>query len=119
MANGALFIGWGDVVRGRERQSLEVFNEAVQFFGGLQQQGDIQSFDVVGLEAHGGDLNGFFLLRGDRDRLNQLRYSDEFVRIINRGSAVVNNIGVVSAFTGDELGGLFANYQNDTADLTQ
>jgi hypothetical protein len=32
--------------------------------GGLQLQGTIKSFDTVFLDPHGGDLNGFFLIRG-------------------------------------------------------
>ena len=32
MADDALFIGWGEVVRGREHQALEVFDETVAFW---------------------------------------------------------------------------------------
>jgi hypothetical protein len=71
MANAAIFIGWGNVVRGRERKALQVFNEALHYWSGLQQQGEIESFEPVLLELHGGDLNGFILIRGDRDKLNR------------------------------------------------
>jgi hypothetical protein len=37
MADEALFIGWGEVVRGRERKALEVFGESLQFYRQLQQ----------------------------------------------------------------------------------
>ena len=33
MAEAALFIGWGEAARGREKQALEVFNQAVQYWG--------------------------------------------------------------------------------------
>ena len=118
MANGALFIGWGPGARGREKLGLQVFGEGIQYFAQLQQRGEIESFEPVALEPHGGDLYGFILLRGDRERLNQLRYSEEFIRLINRASAVVDNIGVVGAFTGEELNRLFTSYQEQTADLT-
>jgi hypothetical protein len=36
MADEALFIGWGEVVRGRERKAVEVFNESLQYYGQLQ-----------------------------------------------------------------------------------
>jgi hypothetical protein len=29
MADEALFIGWGEVVRGRERKAVDVFNESI------------------------------------------------------------------------------------------
>src|SRR5690349_165664 len=33
MADAALFIGWGQVVRGREKRAVEVFNESVAYWG--------------------------------------------------------------------------------------
>ena len=45
MADDALFIGWGEVVRGREEKAVEVFNETVQYYGQLQQDGKIESFE--------------------------------------------------------------------------
>jgi hypothetical protein len=56
MAASALFVGFGDPVRGRERQAIKVFNEAVGYYSGLQQNGEIEAFEPVFLEAHGGDL---------------------------------------------------------------
>jgi hypothetical protein len=52
-------------VRGRERQALKVFGEAFEYYSRLQQEGEIESFEPVILEPHGGELGGFFLLRGD------------------------------------------------------
>ena len=116
MAN-ALFIGWGHAVRGREQQSLQVFNEALQYFGGLQQQGEIEAFEPVALEPHGGDLYGFLLLRGDPDKLGRLRASEEFRRIIQRAGLAVEGMGVVTAFVGDELTRLFASFQQQASEL--
>jgi hypothetical protein len=117
MANAALFIGYGPVVPGRERQSLQVFGEAIQYYGTLQQQGQIESFESVFLEPHGGDLGGFILLRGDRDKLNGVRYTEEFLRLTNRAGLVVQNIGVVSAFIGDEQNRLFQDFLTQASEL--
>ena len=54
----ALFIGWGQVVRGREKRAVQVFNESVEYWGGLQGDGKIEDFEVVLLTPHGGDLQG-------------------------------------------------------------
>ena len=67
MAMGALFIGWGQAVHGREQKALEVFQEALRYSGRLQQDGEIQSFEPVALEPHGGDLAGFLLINSDPD----------------------------------------------------
>jgi hypothetical protein len=69
MAGEPLFIGWGAVVRGREKQALKVFQESMEYYGKLQQDGRIEGFDVLLLAPHGGDLNGFVILRGDRKAL--------------------------------------------------
>ena len=118
MATAALFIGWGNAVRGREGKALEVFNEGLQYWTRLQQAGEIESFEPVALEPHGGDLFGFVLIRGERDKLNRLRYSDEWLRLNDRAGAVVEDLGIVSAYIGEDLQRLFANYPSHTSDLT-
>ena len=117
MADAALFIGWGAVVPGRERQAQRVFDEAVAYWTRLQQEGELESFEPVALEPHGGDLQGFCLLRGERDRLSRLRHSDEFRRLNARAALVVANYGVVSAHLGQELGREFATYQEQLGAL--
>ena len=64
MADAGLFIGWGEVVRGREERAVEVFGETVEYYGRLQADGRIESFEPCLLEPHGGDLAGFILIRG-------------------------------------------------------
>ncbi len=63
MADRMLFIGWGTPVRGREERGLEVFNEAIGFYGRMQQEGRIERFDVVLLDPNA-ELNGYIELYG-------------------------------------------------------
>jgi hypothetical protein len=104
MAGEALFLGWGQVVRGREQLALEVFQESVAFYAKLQEDGKIDSFTPVLLAPHSGDLAGFFLMYGEQSSLDAIRASPEFVRLLTRAGAVVDNLGVVSASTGEALG---------------
>ena len=117
MATGALVIGWGAVVRGREQKALQVFNESIQYYTQLQQQGMIESFEPVALEPHGGDLLGFLIVRGDREKLNALRTSEEFLRLNNRAVQVIDNLGVITAFIGEELQRQFADFQTQASEL--
>lgn len=103
MAEAALFIGWGEVVRGREMKALQVFNETQQYYAGLQQAGTIESFETALLSPHGGDLAGFILLRGDQAKLDALRATDEFQRNLVRASLIAANVGVVPAAIGEGL----------------
>jgi hypothetical protein len=103
MADAGLFVGFGNPVRGRESQAVELFNETIGWFSQLQEDGEIESFEPVFLEPHGGDLGGFFLLRGDAEKLAELRVSDEFQQFTIRASLYVESIGVVGATIGERL----------------
>jgi len=65
MASNVMLFGWNRSIPGREKTSAQHFEEFVKYLGGLQQKGAIQGFDTVFLDTHGGDLNGFFLIKGD------------------------------------------------------
>ena len=43
MADAGLFIGWGEVVRGREDRALDVFNETLELYGQMQADGRIEA----------------------------------------------------------------------------
>jgi hypothetical protein len=111
MAGDALFIGWGPVVRGRELKSLEVFQEALGYYGKLQQEGRIEGFEPTLIAPHGGDLAGFILIRGERGKLDEVRTSEEFQRITVRAAMVVDDIGVIDAYTGEALAQQMARFQ--------
>jgi hypothetical protein len=96
---------------------LHVFQEALQFFGQLQQSGQIESFEPVQLEPHGGDLAGFLLIKGDSQRLAQLRMDEDFLRLTARGQMVVEHFGVAAAFLGDQLQRLFTEFGQQASDL--
>ena len=107
MAKDAVLIGWGAAAGGREKLALQVFNEGVQYWTRLRDQGEIDSFDPVALEPHGGDMSGFCLIRGDQEKLDRLRHSAEWIRLNTRATMVVDNFGVVGAYVGEDLQRLF------------
>jgi len=111
MAGDALFLGWGPVVRERELKALEVFEESLTYYGELQQSGRIDSFEPVLLAPHGGGLAGFILIRGSRASLDEVRLSDEFRRLTARASAIVEDVGVIDAYTAEALGEQMATFR--------
>jgi hypothetical protein len=117
MADDALFIGWGEVVRGRERKAIEVFNESLQYYAQLQQDGKVESVEPWFLAPHGGDLAGFILLRGQREQLDEIERSPEFERLQTRASLIVDRTGVINAYTGEALGRLLGEFQEASGDL--
>lgn len=117
MAGDVLFLGWGDVKTGREKLAVDLFGEAVEYWGRLQQEGQIESFEPFFLAAHGGDLGGFFIVRGERAKLAQVRFSEEFELLLLRVTTLLNNVGVIAAYTGDSLAQQMSLYQQATSDL--
>ena len=117
MADWALFLGFGAVARGRETQAVKVFGEGIQYYAELQQKGVIESFEPFLLEPHGGDLGGFILVRGDKDKLAHLRVDDEFQRRLTRAASIVDGVGVITAITGARLAEVMGSYEKDTEDL--
>ena len=115
MADAGLFIGWGEVVRGREERALEVFNETIQFYGQLQADGRIESFEPCLLEPHGGDLAGFILLRGTQEQIDAVHNDEEFERHLTRANFIVDNLGIIHAYMGEEIGRQMSRFQSEAA----
>jgi hypothetical protein len=118
MAEMGVFIGWGAPVRGREAKGLEVFNETLEYYGRLQGDGRIESFEPVVLYPHGGDLYGFVLLRGSQEQIGGLQADEEFQRLLTRAGLIVERLGIVSAALGDSLGRQIGVYQEQISELT-
>ena len=96
MANQALFLGWNRPARGREEQAMKLWGKTMEYYGKLQADGRIESFEPVILMAHGGDLNGFFLVRGDADKLSEIRHEDEFVDFVFESNIPFFTLGHVT-----------------------
>jgi hypothetical protein len=117
MGDFGLFVGFGSAVRGREQKAAQVFNEAVEYFTKLQNEGSIASWQPVFLEPHGGDLGGFFLVWGERDKIAQIRSSDDLTRLNARAQLIVENYGVVGAETGDRVGEQMGIFLQNSGEL--
>jgi hypothetical protein len=115
MADRALFVGFGEPVRGREERAVEVFNEWVGMLGRMQSAGRIESMDVTLLDAHGGDLGGFFHIRGSADQCGALMNDEEFRRAVVDATMIVDEFGVVPAVTGEGVSGEMQMYAEAVA----
>src|SRR5262245_3071838 len=115
MADAGLFIGWGEVVRGREERALDVFNETLEYYGQLQSGGRIEDLEVALLDPHGGELLGYVMLRGTEDQIDAVRRDEDFVRLMTKGSLVVDDLGIIPASIGEGLARAMAIYQEQLA----
>ena len=103
MGTNVVFVGWNRPTTGREQIATALFQEFMQYLGGQQQAGTIQSFDTVFLNAHGGDLNGFAFIRGDSGKLDALLSSETWESYMTRAGLAMDGFGVVRGVTGELL----------------
>ena len=87
MADAGLFIGWGQVVRGREDRALDVFNETIELYGQMQSDGRIESFEVCLLKPHGGELRRLRDHSRERGADRCARRAEDFERDQHEGVA--------------------------------
>ena len=118
MADRMLFIGWGSPVRGREERSLEVFNEAVGLYGRMQQEGRIESFDVVLLGANA-DLAGYMELHGTAGQLAAVQESEDFRRTLVDASLIVDDLRLTSGVTNEGIAQDMAIFKESIARVPQ
>jgi hypothetical protein len=104
MNANVLMMGWNRPVNGREETAGQLFQEFTRYLGGLQQAGQIRSFDTVLLNPHGGDLNGFFLIRGADGEIDALASSEEWMTYMTRAGVTLEGVGVVRGATGNMVG---------------
>ena len=103
MSNAVLFYGWNRAIPGREKEAAALFQEYIGYLGGLKDEGMIDSFDVVLLTVHGGDMNGFFLVRGETAKLDEIRRTNEFNKYMTLSGLLIDGGGLVPGVTGDAV----------------
>ena len=104
-------------MHGREKRALEIFNEVVQYWGRLQKEGRIESFDVAILTPNGGDLGGFLLVRGTAAQIDSVRRSEEYQRLINRSQLIADHFRVADAFVDEGLAQIMSQYGDEVGKL--
>ncbi len=117
MAEYALFIGFGPPRAGKEAAALKNFEESAAFTETLRAAGEIESVEYVLLNSHGGDLNGFFLLRGEPEQLVRLSMAPEFQRLVMRAGVCSEGLGVVNALVDAGVMRSMAAWKEAVSDL--
>ena len=110
MAKSVLFLGWNRAFPGREQQAMDLFGRAIEYYGQLQNAGKIDNYEPVMLTAHGGDLNGFVLIRGDAAKLDEVRREEDFIKYAIEANFCLDKFGVVSGYIGDGITEIFSQW---------
>src|ERR1051325_4096784 len=104
MATALLFIVWNRPVAGKEKDAWKYFiEEGDTTLAKFQKQGYFERVERVALTPHGGTMNGFMLLFGERAKLDELRRTDEFERFSITLSMLFEGYGVVPGLNNEGL----------------
>lgn len=113
MGTNCIVFGWNRPIPGREEISASHFEEFLNYLAGMQQAGTIHSFDTVFLSPHGGDMNGFFLIRGETSKLDALVSSTEWVTHMTRANLHLEGSGAVRGNTGEAVDEMFGIWSSN------
>lgn len=118
MADRILCLTWGQVARGREAHSLEVFNETLGYYATLKEEGRIERFDVVLLNPHPG-LDGMLLMHGTHQQLDAVSQDPRFQQLIAEASLVVDDLRIAEGYANDGVAEPLGRFQEAIAHLPQ
>ena len=118
MADRVLFVAWGQTARGAEERALGAFNDAMGLLGRKQQEGQIESFDVVLLEPNA-DLDGYVTVRGSAEQIAALRADPEFLRNTVEAQLSVDGIRHIEGYTNEGVATMMAMYQEAISKVPQ
>ena len=116
MADAGVMIAWGENIPGREARGLEVFNETLPFWGRMQAEGQVESFEGALLTA-GGPVDGFIFVRGDRMKLAEITSGDEHTRLVIKANMIVKDVTVSPALINEGLAHGMELYQDELATM--
>lgn len=119
MADRLLFLGWDEVVRGREERAVEVFNECVGLYGRMQQEGRIERFDAVFLTPTGSGLQGYFEIHGTAEQIYACREDPEFQRAFLDATMIVDNMHMVDGYTNEGIARQMEMFQEAISKVPQ
>jgi len=101
--SNAIVMGWNRPVPGREKQAMELFQSSMAYWQKKKDAGVIESFEAVLMSAHGGDFNGFFLVKGEPEKLDAMSHEKDYVDLLTQIGIALDGFGAIRSFHGNPL----------------
>jgi hypothetical protein len=93
MANGAIIITWGNPVRGREMQSLDVFGRSLAYWDEQAKEGRIHGHhEYFAVTGNATQRQGTMVIDGDLDELARLMVDEQNTRLLAEAGQIVENL---------------------------
>lgn len=111
MATAVLMIGWDRPLPSTDVKKAYgfLFSEGIPTLRKLEGKA-FERMETIGLTAHGGDVNGFVLLFGERAKLDELRRTDEFEGLVMKLDELFAGLAVVPGVNWDGLQSVMKRY---------
>jgi hypothetical protein len=108
--DAAIVISWSTSVTGREGKSLEVFMDALTFWGKKAADGMCEPPETFLAEDGSG---GMVIIKGKSDALREISESDDGLMLTSKAQLIVQDLKAHWYFTGDQ------EIQTETARFAQ
>jgi hypothetical protein len=112
MATAVLFVGWDKPRAGIEPKKAygTLVTEGLDYLRKLEGKA-FERLETIGLTPHGGDVNGFVLLFGERAKLDELRRTDDFEAFAMRLSEQFDGVAVVPGVNWEGIKAVMERWQ--------
>jgi hypothetical protein len=103
MSDAILFIAWDRPHLGQDEKAMGyLMSEGLAYLEKLKGS-YFERFEMIGLTAHGSDLNFALILHGTRAKLDELRRTDEFEAFSFKLSSLFARLRVVPGLSSEGL----------------
>jgi hypothetical protein len=82
----------------------------MEYYAKLKKEGRFKSYGTILLAVHGGDLNGFMLLKGSAQKLAEIREDSIFVDLTMEAGYCLEGYGIVGGYIGEGLTNIFSRW---------
>ncbi|MGD8264512.1 MAG: hypothetical protein PVJ22_19265 [Desulfobacterales bacterium] len=110
MADRVIFMGWNRPVAGREQQAMKLFEKSMEYWEKQKSGGQIESYEPVFLSSHGGDLNGFVMVRGEAEKLAEVQNDGTFLDLATEANYCLEGYGVIIGYVGEGATEVFTRW---------
>ncbi|SRR6266571_6363839 len=99
-----LYLKYGRLVPGRERQAIELFAETTEFFTEQLKTGVITHYEPFFFASGEFDAEaGFWIIKGDREKIWTMVENDIYLWLLTKAQFVVDHLQVEFLFVGDKI----------------
>jgi hypothetical protein len=112
LASAVLFIGWDRPISGVDPKKAygHLLTEGIPFLKKLEGK-LVERIEPVALTPHGGDVNGFVLLFGERAKLDELRRTDDFEAFVMKMGDLFDGLAVVPGVNWEGIQAVMKRYE--------